>query len=44
MGKSSKEENVYQFDKRKFLDVLKHDVTNYIYFFAPLVIFHNIGW
>ena len=31
-------------DRRTFVDVLRHDVTNYVYFFAPLVITYNVGW
>lgn len=48
MGKHStvstnNQENV-EYDRRTFFDVLKHDVIQYIYFFTPLVILHNLGW
>jgi hypothetical protein len=31
-------------DHRKLSDVLLHDVTNYIYFFTPLILAYNFGW
>ena len=31
-------------DKRSFAQVLYHDLVNYIYFFTPLVIVHNVAW
>jgi hypothetical protein len=34
MGKKKETEVT---DHRSFADVLRHDVTNYVYFFAPLV-------
>ena len=43
MGKASQADGVIH-DHRKFIDVLTHDVTNYVYFFAPLIILHNAGW
>jgi len=31
-------------DKRSFAQVVYHDLVNYIYFFTPLVIAHNVAW
>jgi len=31
-------------DRRTLFQVLKHDLTQYFYFFLPLVIIHNVGW
>ena len=38
------EESETKVDKRTFLEVVRFDLLNYIYFFTPLVIAHNVAW
>ena len=38
------EETETKVDKRTFVEVVRHDLVNYIYFFTPLVIAHNVAW
>ena len=41
---ASSEEAETKVDKRTFLEVVRFDLVNYIYFFTPLVIAHNVAW